>query len=201
MRVVDETTLNFLFVFCYNYNEGNYYMSVNLSAYIEKKDKSTGEWKLVTEKPVFSRLKYILDDYNELPRLKPGDVSKELLSRYSYGDEKGVSNEVYGTFYVTTIDELNKKVNHGIEHAFSKINTIVKALGCVPVYDNCGDEIESDDYQNSTELTVPVVSGLVYDLQVACANLRSLGNREMLAVIFDDYTDYGEETRVVLVLS
>ena len=38
-------------------------MSINLSAYVEVK-QDDGSWKLVTDRPICSRLKYIICDYD-----------------------------------------------------------------------------------------------------------------------------------------
>lgn len=173
-------------------------MSMNLSAYVEKKNVETGNWELVTEKPISTRLKYVIDDYDTYRRIAFEQLSDGLKAKYNTDD--GIQ---YGTFYHTTLDELESHINSSLTEQFSKVNMIVKALGCHRMYSDDGEELEyyGDDDNAKDKLTFPINKELVEDLQYACNSIRKIGQREALDLILNEHIEYDGEHRVILVLS
>lgn len=174
-------------------------MSMNLSAYVEKKNMETGNWELVTEKPISTRLKYVIDDYDTYRRIAFEKLSDGLKTKYKTDD--GIQ---YGTFYHTTLDELESHINSSLTEQFSKVNMIVKALGCHRMYSDDGEELEYygvDDDNAKDKLTFPINKELVEDLQHACNSIRKIGQRETLDLIFNEHIGYEGEYRVIFVLS
>ena len=172
-------------------------MSVNLSAYVEKKNVETGNWELVTEKPISTRLKYVIDDYDTYSRIAIDQVSDGLKAKYKTDD--GIQ---YGTFYHTTLDELESHINSSLTEQFSKVNMIVKALGCHCMYSDDGEELEYYGDDNAKDkLTFPINKELVDDFQQACYEIRKIGQREALDLILNEHIGYDGEYRVIFVLS
>ena len=55
---------------------------MNLSAYVEQKNNETGKWELVTDTPISTRLKYIIDNYDTNPRVSWDELSDGLKEKY-----------------------------------------------------------------------------------------------------------------------
>ena len=122
-------------------------MSANVSAYVEKFNEEKKEWDLATPNPISTRLNYILPDYNELPRLQHQDLSSELKSAFPVEE----SGQCYASFYTTTLEELEEKVNQDVRGIYSKLNVIIKAMGVHPIYTNDGEESAWYDEEGEKE--------------------------------------------------
>ena len=174
-------------------------MSMNLSAYVEKKNNETGKWELVTDTPISTRLKYIIDNYDNNPRVSWDELSDGLKEKYKKDSETGM---VYGTFYETSLSELEDEVNSSLTKQFSKLNMIVKALGCCRMFSDDGEELEYfDDSNKKDKLTFQINKELIDDLQFAFHGIREVGQREALDLILSEYMGYDGEFRVILVFS
>ena len=171
-------------------------MGVDVAAYVERKNKETNKWELVTESPVSTRLKYIIDDFDELPRIQWGDLSEGIQKKFPK-DENG---QAYATFYVTTLEDLEREVEKQTTSTFTRINTIVKALGAYRIYRDDGEESAwgGVDDDKSDKLTIPVNKDLIEDLQMAFGDVRKIGQREALDLILSEYIGYDTEYRVIL---
>lgn len=169
-------------------------MGVDVSAYVEKKNKETGKWELVTENPVSSRLKYILDDYNEIQKIGWDDLSDGLKEKFKKDD----SGNVYANFHVTTLDELENSAARLTSETYTRINTIVKALGATRIYRDDGEELWGDGEGSKESLTFQVNKELVDDLQLAYGTIRSIGQREALDVVLSEHVGYDTEYRIIL---
>ena len=178
-------------------------MSYNITAYVERKNKDTGKWELVTEKPISSYLKYIFEDYNEYPKLNWEDLSDGLKGIYPLETLDSTTGEAkcYTSFYTKTTQELEDDVSSKIHDAYTKLNMVVKALGCSRVYSDDGDELESWGDDEGNKLTFPINKQLVEDLQYGYETMRSIGQREAIDLILSEYTEYGEDYRVVFALT
>lgn len=177
-------------------------MSYNITAYVERKNKDTGKWELVTEKPISSYLKYIFEDYNEYPKLNWEDLSIGLQEKYKKEKNESTGEEMcYASFYTKTTQELEDAVSTKIHNAYTKLNMVVKALGCSRVYSDDGDELESWGDDEGNKLTFPINKQLVEDLQYGYETMRSIGQREAIDLILSEYTEYGEDYRVVFALT
>ena len=172
-------------------------MGVDVSAYVEKKNKDTGKWELVTNEPVSSRLKYILEDWNELPKVQWEELSEGLQKKFNR-DENGLS---YSTYYTTTLDNLENDVAKRTNEAFTRINTIVKALGAERIYRDDGEECVYGDDIDRDKLTIPINIDLVEDLQMEYGSVRKIGQIEALDVILSEHIGWDGEYRIVLVAS
>lgn len=168
-------------------------MSVNIAGYVEVKGED-GKWKLVTEHPVCSRLKYIIEDYHELPRLKWEDVSEGLQNRY----QKDENGEVYASFYRTSLSDIETKISNEVKETFTKLNVIVEALGADKMYSDDGEEVMygSDSKDN---LTFPVNKTLIDTLQYGYEHMRKIGQKEAFDLFINEHIDYGQEHRIVFV--
>ena len=176
-------------------------MGYNISAYVEHKNKDTGKWDLVTEKPVSSYLKYIFDDFQDYPKLKWEDLSEGLQNIYKREKDESTGEErCYASFYTKTTQELEDAVSSQIHDAYTKLNVIVKALGCGRMYSDDGDELDWGD-DDKEKLTLPINKSLVDDLQWGYDTMRKIGQREALDLVLSEYTEYGEDYRVVFVLT
>lgn len=177
-------------------------MGYNIAAYVEHKNKDTGKWDLVTEKPISSYLKYIFEDYNEYPKLKWEDLSDGLKGIYPQEkDDTTGESKCYASFYTKTTQELEDAVSSKIHDAYTKLNMVVKALGCHRVYSDDGDELESFGDEDKDKLTFPINKQLVEDLQFGYEEMRSIGQKEAIDLVLSEYTEYGEDYRVVFVLT
>ena len=78
---------------------------------------------------------------------------------------------------------------------------VVKALGCSKVYSDDGEELEPWGDEDNEKLTFPINKRLVEDLQYGYETMRSIGQREAIDLVLSEYTEYGEEYRVVFVLT
>lgn len=172
-------------------------MSVNLSAYVEVK-QDDGSWKLVTDRPICSRLKYIIDDYDELPRLNWDNLSDRLKDIF----KKDESGNVYATFHYTTLENLESKSEREMTRVFTKINLIVKAMGVECTHNDEGEDIEwgYGEPQNMG-LTYQVNKELITDLQEELTKIRNIGQREAFDLFVSEHVDWGKEHRIVLVVS
>ena len=146
-------------------------MGVNVSAYVERKNED-GSWKLVTASPVSSNLKHILKDYNEYGRLQWEDLSDGLKEKF----KKDESGNCYCSFHLVTVSELEGEISGSIKQTFTRVNTIVEALGC------------------------PINKRLVEELQYALDTMRDIGRREAFDLFVDEHMEWGKEYRVVLVV-
>ena len=171
-------------------------MGVDVSAYVERKNKDTGKWELVTENAVSTRLKYVIEDYNELPRMKWEDLSEGMQAKFKK-DENG---NVFCNFHVTTLDDLEKSVSSRAHDVFSRMNTIVKALGVDRIYSDDGDEIDCYGEDTKEKLTFPVSKSLIEDLQVGCNEIRKVGQQEAFDLLVSEYVSYDAECRIILVV-
>lgn len=174
-------------------------MGMNLSAYVEKKNKETGNWELVTEGPISTRLKYVIGDYDRKTKVLWDSLSNGLKEKFKKDPENGM---VYANFYETTLEELESEVSSSLTSCFSKLNLIVKALGCDHIYSEDGEELEYlGESSKEDKLTFPINKELVEDLQYAFHDIRELGQREALDLILSEHIGYEGEHRVILVLS
>ena len=176
-------------------------MGYNIGAYVEHKNKDTGKWDLVCKKPISSYLKYIFDDYQDYPRLKWEDLSSGLQEIYKKEKDSDGKEVCYASFYTKTTQELEDAVSSKIHNAYTKLNMVVKALGCSKVYSDDGEELEPWGDENNEKLTFPINKRLVEDLQYGYETMRSIGQREAIDLVLSEYTEYGEEYRVVFVLT
>lgn len=176
-------------------------MGYNIGAYVEHKNKDTGKWDLVCKKPISSYLKYIFDDYQDYPRLKWEDLSSGLQEIYKKEKDSEGKEVCYASFYTKTTQELEDAVSSKIHNAYTKLNMVVKALGCSKVYSDDGEELEPWGDEDNEKLTFPINKRLVEDLQYGYETMRSIGQREAIDLVLSEYTEYGEEYRVVFVLT
>lgn len=177
-------------------------MGVDVSAYVEKKNMETGKWELSTQDAVSTRLKYILEGWNDMKNVDWEDLSEGLKNKYP----KAADGTTYATFHVSTLDELEMEVSRKTAETFTRINTIIKALGVDRMYSDDGEEVESwsdggggDDYPN--KLTIPVNRELIDDLQFAFSTVRQIGQRETLDLFLSEKIGYDTEYRIILVVS
>ena len=176
-------------------------MGYNIGAYVEHKNKDTGKWDLVCKKPISSYLKYIFDDYQDYPRLKWEELSSGLQEIYKKEKDSEGKEVCYASFYTKTTQELEDAVSSKIHNAYTKLNMVVKALGCSKVYSDDGEELEPWGDEDNEKLTFPINKRLVEDLQYGYETMRSIGQREAIDLVLSEYTEYGEEYRVVFVLT
>lgn len=171
-------------------------MGVNVSAYVERKNED-GKWELVTTSPVSSNLKHILKDYNEYGRLQWEDLSDGLKEKYKK-DENG---NCYCNFHLVTVSELEGEISGNLKQTFTRVNTIVEALGCSKIYSDDGEETgwgDDDDEKGKDKLTFPINKRLVEELQYALDTMRDIGRREAFDLFVDEYMEWGKEYRIVL---
>jgi hypothetical protein len=176
-------------------------MGYNIAAYVERKNKDTGKWELVCKKPISSYLKYIFDDYQDYPRLKWEDLSSGLQEIYKKEKDSEGKEVCYASFYTKTTQELEDSVSSKIHDAYTKLNMVVKALGCSRVYSDDGEELEPWGDDEEDKLTFPINKRLVEDLQYGYEVMRSIGQKEAIDLVLSEYTEYGEDYRVVFVLT
>lgn len=169
-------------------------MGVDVSAYVEKKNKETGKWELVTKEAVSARLKYILEDWEEMPKIAWDDLSDEMKEKFKK-DENG---QVYATFYVTTLNALEMAVTKQTSEVYTRLNTIIKALGAPRIYRDDGEECWSGDDEKKEKLTIPVNMWLMEDLQYAFQDLRKIGQRETLDLILSENIGWDGDYRIIL---
>lgn len=172
-------------------------MGYDISAYVEKKNKDTSKWDLVTTNAVSSRLKHIFNDYRDFRQIGWDDLSTGMQEHYKK-DEEG---NVWCNFYVVTLQELEGITNRRINDVFTKLNVIVKALGCSKVFSDEGEELEpwGDD---DGKLTYPINKQLVEDLQYGYESMREIGQREAFDLfIHESMDDYDGEYRIILVVA
>lgn len=176
-------------------------MGYNIAAYVEHKNKDTNKWELVCKKPISSYLKYIFDDYQDYPRLKWEDLSSGLQEIYKKEKDSEGKEVCYASFYTKTTQELEDSVSSKIHDAYTKLNMVVKALGCSRVYSDDGEELEPWGDDEEDKLTFPINKRLVEDLQYGYEIMRSIGQKEAIDLVLSEYTEYGEDYRVVFVLT
>lgn len=175
-------------------------MGVDVTAYVEKKNNETGKWELSTQEAVSARLKYILEDWDDMKKVDWDDLSDGLQKKYPK-DENGLA---YATFYVTTLDELESEVARRTTETFTRVNTIIKALGADRVYSDEGEETwggGGDDSNKKDKLTFPVNKDLIEDLQFAFSDVRKIGQRETLDLFLSENIGYDGEYRIILAVS
>ena len=78
---------------------------------------------------------------------------------------------------------------------------MIKALGCSRIYSDDGEELEPWDDDERNRLTLPINKSLIEDLQNGYETMRSIGQREAIDLVLSEYTEYGEDYRVVFVLT
>lgn len=177
-------------------------MGYNIAAYVEHKNKDTGKWELVTETPISSYLKYIFKDYQDYPKLNWKDLSSGLQEKFKKEKNESTGEEVcYASFYTQTMQKLENDVSTDIHDAYTKLNMIVKALGCSRVYSDDGDELDSWNDEGNDKLTLPINKQLVEDLQYGYEEMRNIGQKEAIDLVLSEYAEYGEDYRVVFVLT
>ena len=176
-------------------------MGYDVSAYVEKKN-ADGKWELVTPDAVSARLKYIFEDYNEYPKLNWEDLSSGLQEKYKKEKNESTGEEMcYASFYTKTTQGLEDAVSTKIHNAYTKLNMVVKALGCPRVYSDDGDELEPWGDEEKDKMTFPINKQLGEDLQYGYEEMRSIGQKEAIDLVLSEYTEYGEDYRVVFVLT
>lgn len=172
-------------------------MGVNVAAYVEKFNEETKEWGLVTQEPISTRLKYVIDDYDELPRIQHKELSKEMQGKF----KPDADGNQYASFHVTDLEALEEKVSNDVRSAYVKINTIIKALGVRPIYRDDGEEsVWYDEDGEKEKLTFPINKALLEDLQYAISDLRKMGQREAFDLLLSEHIGYETKYRVVLVV-
>lgn len=173
-------------------------MGYNISAYVEQKD-GNDKWVLVSDRPISSRLKYIVDDYKDFDSLSWDDLSDGLKGIFKK-DEDG---NVYYSFYAARIEEIEAKIAGKIKESYVRINTIVKALGCQRFQSDDGEELEPwGDDEDKEKLTLPINKQLIDELQYAIADIRKIGQREAFDLFASELmSDYDATYRIVFVLS
>lgn len=173
-------------------------MGYNISAYVEQKD-GDGKWVLVSDRPISSRLKYIVDDYKDFDSLNWDDLSDGLKGIFKK-DEDG---NVYYSFYAARIEDIEAKIAGKIKESYVRINTIVKALGCQRFQSDDGEELEPwGDEEDKEKLTLPINKQLIDELQYAIADIRKIGQREAFDLFTSELmSDYNATYRIVFVLS
>ena len=121
---------------------------------------------------------------------------------YIKKEKDSEGNEVcYASFYTKTIPELEDEVSKKIHDAYTKLNVVVKALGCSKVYSDDGDELEPWGDDDKEKLTFPINKQLVEDPQYGYNTMRNIGQMEAMDLAISEYTEYGEEYRVVFVMT
>ena len=176
-------------------------MGYNIGAYVEHKNKDTGKWELVTEKPISSYLKYIFEDYQDYPKLNWEDLSAGLQEKYKKEKDSEGKEVCYASFYTKTVQELEDEVSKKIHDAYTKLNVVVRALGCVRMYSDDGDELEPWEDESAEKLTFPINKSLVEDIQYGYNTMRNIGQMEAMDLAISEYIEYGEEYRVVFVMT
>ena len=177
-------------------------MGYNIGAYVEHKNKDTGKWELVTQNPISSYLKYIFKDYKDYPKLKWEDLSSGLQEKFKKEKNESTGEEVcYANFYTQTMQNLEDAVSSEIHNSYTKLNMVVKALGCPRVYSDDGDELEPWGDEEKDKMTFPINKQLVEDLQFGYEEMRSIGQKEAIDLVLSEYVEYGEDYRVVFVLT
>ncbi len=172
-------------------------MGYDVSAYVEKKN-ADGKWELVTPEAVSSRLKYIFEDYKEFPEVKWDDLSDGMKEKFKK-DENG---QVYSTFYATSLQTLEDKTSTKINEVFTRLNMIVKALGCGKVYSDDGEELKPwGDDEKKDKLTFPINKELVEDLQYGYEDMRKVGQREAFDLFISEYIGWDGEYRIIFTVS
>lgn len=172
-------------------------MGYDVSAYVEKKN-ADGKWELVTPEAVSSRLKYIFEDYKEFPEVKWDDLSDGMKEKFKK-DENG---QVYSTFHTATLQSLEDKTSTKINEVFTRLNMIVKALGCGKVYSDDGEELEPwGDDEKKDKLTFPINKELVEDLQYGYEDMRKVGQREAFDLFISEYIGWDGEYRIIFTVS
>lgn len=172
-------------------------MGYDVSAYIEKKN-AEGKWELVTPDAISARLKYIFEDYKEFPEVKWDDLSDGMKEKFKK-DENG---NVYSTFHATTLQALEDKTSTKINECFTRLNMIVKALGCSKVYSDDGEELAGwGDDEKKDKLTFPINKELVEDLQYGYEDMRKVGQREAFDLFISEYIEWNGEYRIIFTVS
>lgn len=172
-------------------------MGVDISAYVEKKNKETNKWELETIHPIASRLKYIIEDYRELPQVNWEDLSEGLQVKFNK-DEDG---RCYAGFYATTIQALEDSVSSKVRECFTRLNMVVKALGCQKIYNDDGEEMDWGGDDIKEKLTFPINKSLVEDLQFGYDEMRKVGQKEMFDLLASEYmNEWDSEYRIVFVV-
>lgn len=178
-------------------------MGYDVSVYVEKRNVENNKWELVTPHAVSSRLKYIFDDYNKFQKVNWDDLSDGLKEMYKLEkDDTTGEARCYTSFYSTTLQELEDKNNGKISDCFTRLNMVVKALGCERVFSDDGDELEPwGDDEKTDKLTFPINKQLVEDLQYGYENMRRIGQREAFDLFISEHMDYDGEYRIVFTVT
>jgi hypothetical protein len=176
-------------------------MGVNVSAYVERKG-ADGKWELMTAKAVCSNLKYVIEDYNELPRVEWDELSDGLKERFTMEkDDTTGEARCYANFYSTTLQDLENELSKRTRETFVRINTIVTALGAARIYNDDGEEMDwGGEADESSNLTIPVRKTLIEDLQLAYATIRQIRLQEAFDLFVSEHIAYGDESRIILVV-
>lgn len=171
-------------------------MGYDLSAYVEKKDGD--KWVLTSDRPISSRLKYIIDDYKDFNGLNWDDLSDGLKGIFKK-DEDG---NVYHNFYVARIEDIEAKISEKIKESYVRLNTIVKALGCQRFQSDDGEELEPWGDEDKEKMTLPINKQLIDELQYDISDIRKIGQREAFDLFASELmSDYGATYRIVFVLT
>ena len=163
-------------------------MGTTVYAYVEKKTGKKGKWELVSDNPVASFVKYVIDDYGNFKSIGFDELSDGLKKKYSDG---------FASFFVTDVGEIDDATNRGLEIVYSTVNTIMTALGVPHTHSASGEEIEYDG--DFTGMTNQVAKELILQLQNSFDVIRNIGQRECLALILNEANDYVSEFRVIIV--
>lgn len=171
-------------------------MGYDISAYVEQKDGD--KWVLVSERPISSRLKYIIDDYKDFNGLNWDDLSDGLKGIFKK-DEDG---KVYYSFYVARIEDIEAKISEKIKESYVRLNTIVKALGCQRFQSDDGEELEPWGDEDKEKLTLPINKQLIDELQYGISDIRKIGQREAFDLFASELmSDFDATYRIVFVVT
>lgn len=168
-------------------------MGYNISAYLEKKGDDGKTWTLVSPTPISSNLKYVFTDANEMRKLNWDDLSEGMKEKF----KKDESGEVYATFYTATIQEIEDDINRRTRAAYTKLNMVVRALGCTPIYSDDGEE--RDVGGTDGNLTIQINKDLIEDIQMGYDTMRSIGQCELFDMIATEKAKWDETCRVIFV--
>lgn len=171
-------------------------MGYDISAYVEKKDGD--KWVLTSDRPISSRLKYIIDDYNDFNGLNWDDLSDGLKGIFKK-DEDG---NVYHSFYVARIEDIEAKISEKIKEFYVRLNTIIKALGCQRFQSDDGEELEPWGDEDKEKMTLPINKQLIDELQYGISDIRKIGQREAFDLFASELmSEYDATYRIVFVLT
>ena len=173
-------------------------MGVHLSAYVEEKtDKG---WKMVSKESPSHYLESIFSTYSRDFRRENWDNLSDGLKKKYPKEEK--ENICYATFYVSTIEEIESKINANIHDIFTRLNLVLKALGSDRIYNDDGEESAGYESESESKMTIPINKALMEDVQYGYSAMREIGQQEAFTLFMNQYIDdYSKSYRIVFVAS